>query len=101
MARYLPLGQLVKFDYSFQKRSTHYHGTTWKRTPVASTSPHTGIVVGVRTVADTRVYNNRGPEDDWDDWVTQIGKTHAVYLVAYNIRRNPIHVLVKDVEAIL
>lgn len=97
------LGQPVTFTHSLHRR---FEGTdphrrarkVWEPRPVSWTVPGadtlTGILVGMRTLADGE-FRDVGWGGPFDVPEQAFVSTHhfTAYLVAYDLRRKPVHVL--------
>lgn len=95
---YLPLGARVRVTHIMKvdKRRGKGPGNfkrTWERTPLPI--PVEGLVCGVRTVYDGSM--------DWDEddaWYFVQDTAHRVYVVAYDLYKNPMHALITDVQPV-
>lgn len=98
------LGQPVTFTHSLHRRSgwgedfgiRRGHRKLWEAEPVLhlvfGAAELSGVIVGVRTLSNGRVTYGYGEDGDMVYRPDKDGH-FTVYLVAYDLRRKPVHVL--------
>lgn len=103
----LELGQPVRFEHSvarIRSRSGQFLGPERIWTSVISgdgrsagqrTPAGQGIVVGKRTISDG---DTHGGYDEWTEYTPF--QHYTAWLVAYDLRRKPLHVLSRHIEAL-
>lgn len=100
----LRLGTLVRFEWHTRLRRTEatIGGGRYQKVWVPASRPpevpevRTGVIVGKRTLADGEAQYYAS-----DEPVSWSPKHHfEAYLVAYDLRRRPVYVLVEDIEVV-
>ena len=93
------LGQRVTISATLTKDHDHEKRRTMWRRDEKNTA---GIIVGKRTLSEGVThsgYKEDGPDSyDWEPPVYIADKVFTVWLVAFNMRNNPVYVLPEDIK---